>query len=264
MLTPIAENVWVRESEFLQSNTTVVGGPSGLLLIDPGITEAELEALADEVRELGPVLAAFSTHPDWDHALWHPALGDAPRFATAAGARVLGDFLATPDWREVIADFLPPEHLDEIPLETLAGLTALPEGATSLPWDGPALRLIEHRGHAEGHAAVLIEHAGVLVAGDMLSDTLIPFLDGGAADPVGDYLEGLRRIEEVADAVRTVIPGHGSIGTDVLARIALDRTYVEALRDGRDPSDDPRLAPGTPHADWLPDVHAAQLANLRG
>ncbi|MGX5681015.1 MBL fold metallo-hydrolase [Schumannella luteola] len=262
MLTPVAENVWVRESEFLQSNTTIVRGPSGVLLIDPGITESELAALAVEVLELGPVVAGFSTHPDWDHALWHPALGAAPRFATAVGARVLADFLATPDWREVIVDFLPPEHLDEIPLDSLAGLTALPEGATSLPWDGPTVRLIEHRGHAEGHAAALIEHAGVLVAGDMLADTLIPFLDGGSADPTGDYLEGLRRIEEVADAVRLVIPGHGSIGTDVRARIALDRAYVEALRDGRDPADDPRLAPGAPHGEWLPDVHRAQRASL--
>ncbi len=32
------------------------------------------------------VVAGFSTHPHWDHLLWHPRFGDAPRCATPAGA----------------------------------------------------------------------------------------------------------------------------------------------------------------------------------
>jgi glyoxylase-like metal-dependent hydrolase (beta-lactamase superfamily II) len=48
---------------------------------------------------------------------------------------------------------------------------------------GPQVRIIEHQAHAPGHAALLIEERGVLVAGDMLSDVLIPMLDlNGTAD----------------------------------------------------------------------------------
>jgi glyoxylase-like metal-dependent hydrolase (beta-lactamase superfamily II) len=43
-----------------------------------------------------------------------------------------------------------------------------------------------------GHAALLIEEHGVLVAGDMLSDILMPFLDLQAATPIEDYLDALR------------------------------------------------------------------------
>ena len=38
MLTEVAEGVLVHESEFIQSNSVVVQGSDGVLLIDPGIT----------------------------------------------------------------------------------------------------------------------------------------------------------------------------------------------------------------------------------
>jgi glyoxylase-like metal-dependent hydrolase (beta-lactamase superfamily II) len=46
----------------------------------------------------------------------------------------------------------------------------LPAGTARIPWDGPQIRIIEHQAHAPGHAALLMEERGVLVAGDMLSD----------------------------------------------------------------------------------------------
>ena len=50
-----------------------------------------------------------------------------------------------------------------------------------------------------------------LVAGDMLSDILIPMLDlSGSADPIEDYLAALQLLEGVAGDVDVVIPGHGS------------------------------------------------------
>jgi glyoxylase-like metal-dependent hydrolase (beta-lactamase superfamily II) len=57
----------------------VVQGRTGVLLIDPGITGDEVSCLANDLNELGqPVVTGFSTHPDWDHVLWHAELGEAP------------------------------------------------------------------------------------------------------------------------------------------------------------------------------------------
>jgi hypothetical protein len=98
----------------------------------------------------------------------------------------------------------------------------------------------------------------------MLSDILIPFPDLDAADPIGDYLVGLRLLEEVADGVDVVIPGHGSVGgaDQVHARIGQDRAYVLALRDGHDP-DDPRIGPSATFGnDWLPGVYEWQRQQL--
>ena len=114
-----------------------------------------------------------------------------------------------------------------------------------------------------GHAALLIEERGVLVAGDMLSDVLIPMLDlNDTADPIEDYLAALRLLEGAAGDVDVLVPGHGSIGgaDQVHARIDQDRAYVHALHDAHVPSD-PRVGPSATY-DWVPGVHARQLQRL--
>jgi glyoxylase-like metal-dependent hydrolase (beta-lactamase superfamily II) len=263
MLNQVTKGVFVHVSEFIQSNSVVVQGRTGVLLIDPGITQGEMADLANDLRRLGqPVVAGFSTHPDWDHVLWHTAFGDAPRYGTGLGATAMDELLSNADWRDRVAGVLPPEYADEIPMELLGRITGLPAGTLRIPWDGPTVRILEHRAHATGHAALVIDEHGVLIAGDMLSDILMPFLDLDAADPIDDYLGALRLFETVADRVKAVIPGHGSVGgpEEVRARIDRDRAYVEALRDGRVP-DDVRVGPSAP-LEWLPDVHEWQVQRL--
>lgn len=264
MLRQVADGVLVHESEFLQSNAVVVQGRAGVLLIDPGMLESEMVGLADDLRELGqPVVARFSTHPHWDHMLWHAQLGSVPRYGTARCAATVRQRLADPGVKARIAELIPPDIVEQVPLDLMGALTDLPAEATHIPWDGPHVRIIEHQAHAAGHAALVIEEGGVLVAGDMLSDVLIPTLDmSGSADPIEDYLDALRLLEGVTGDVDVVVPGHGSIGgaDQVYARIAQDRSYLYALRKG-DGLGDPRLDPSY-GKDFLPSVHDRQLQYL--
>jgi glyoxylase-like metal-dependent hydrolase (beta-lactamase superfamily II) len=264
MLSEIAEGVQLHVSDFLQSNAVVVQGASGVLLIDPGITGPELGALANDISEAGRrVEVGFATHPHWDHVLWHLELGEGPRYATARCAADIEAVLSDAGWRDRVAGVLPPGIADQIPMDLFGHITGLPAGAARIPWDGPGVRIVEHRAHAIGHAALLIEEPRVLVAGDMLSDILMPFLDLEAAEPIEDYLVALRLFDGIAGDVDVVVPGHGSIGgaDDLRERIARDRAYVETLRDGVDP-DDPRLDPSGPNGDWLPGVHEWQVQQL--
>jgi hypothetical protein len=65
------------------------------LLIDPRVLGYEMAALADDLHEVGqPVVAGFSTHPHWDHLLWHARLGAAPRYGTARCAATARDQLS--------------------------------------------------------------------------------------------------------------------------------------------------------------------------
>jgi glyoxylase-like metal-dependent hydrolase (beta-lactamase superfamily II) len=265
MLSQVVPGVFVDQSECIESNTVVVEGEAGVLLIDPGLTRDEMAALAHDLgeREM-PVVAAFSTHPDWDHVLWHHALGDAPRYGTARGAASIRDVVSNAGWEEQVAEALPPEIADEVPMELLGLITGLPATTTSVPWDGPEVRIIEHQAHAPGHAALFIEERRVLVAGDMLSDVLVPMLDLQAERPIDDYLAALQLLEDVADGVDAVIPGHGSVGDadELKARIDRDRAYIQALRDGGNP-DDPRIGPSAkPGWEWVSDVHAWQVQRL--
>ena len=268
MLTEVAEGVYVHEADFVQSNTVVVRGRDGVLLIDPGITRDELACLASDLDALGArVVAGFSTHPDWDHLLWDARFGAPPRYATARGAATAHDQLSKPGATDEIVAHLEGTGIeDDVPMELIGRVAGLPPEATEIPWDGPHVRILEHAAHAPGHAALWIEDRGVLVAGDLLSDVLIPMLDlDGTADPLGDYLAALALLEEAASDAAVVVPGHGAVGGPgaVEARIARDRAYVEALRDGREP-DDPRIGPDAREGwEWVADVHAGQMEALR-
>ena len=266
MLRQVAEGVLIHESEFCQSNAVVVHGRAGVLLIDPGVHGDEMACLANDLSELGQsVVAGFSTHPHWDHLLWHAGLGAAPRYGTARCADIARFLLSDAGWKARIAGWIPPDIAEQVPLDLLGLITGLPAETAQIPWDGPQVRIFEHQAHAPGHAALLIEERGVLVAGDMLSDVLIPMLDlNETADPIEDYLAALRLLEGVAGDVDVLVPGHGSIGgaDQVHARIDQDRAYVHALRDAHVLSD-PRVGPSAKDGwDWVAGVHARQLQQL--
>src|ERR671939_377672 len=193
MLNQVADGVWVRQSAWVWSNAITVRGEGGLIVIDPGIDGSELNQLADAVDELGiPVVAGFSTHPHWDHLLWHPRFGDVPRYATPAAAHVAGEA------RER-AQAMAAESASGIPLELIGLVTPLPTDGGPVPGE-----IIEHQAHAVGHAAILLADRGVLLAGDMLSDILIPMFDSRQDDQVGAYETALARLDEAAKHVDVV------------------------------------------------------------
>ena len=248
MLNEVADGVWVRQSAWVWSNSVVVRGEGGLTIVDPGIHGAELDDLADDVDRLGlPVVAGFCTHPHWDHLLWHPRFGDVPRYATAGCAR-----MAT-DARER-AQAMAAESATGVPLELVALLTPLPADGGPVPGE-----VLEHEAHAIGHAAVLLADRGVLLAGDMLSDVLIPLLDARRPGQVAAYEAALDRLGAVAEDVTVVVPGHGAVaeGPEVAARLAADLAYVDALRRGEEP-DDARL-----EQDWLAGPHRSNQEQAR-
>src|SRR4029077_6972437 len=132
----VADGGWVRQSEWVWSNAVVVRGPDGLVLVDPGIAGSDLDQLADDVDRLGiPVVAGFSTHPHWDHLLWHPRFGDVPRYAPPASA------WASLEARER-AQTMAAERASDIPLELIGLLAPLPTDGGAVPGE-----IVEHQAH---------------------------------------------------------------------------------------------------------------------
>jgi glyoxylase-like metal-dependent hydrolase (beta-lactamase superfamily II) len=250
-LTEIAPGVLVATSSFALTTTTIVigsAGSGGCLLIDPGVTVAELAGLAAELAARGVMPAvAWSTHPHWDHVLWGRELGDAPRYAAPAAVTI------TKTERDGILDEVrqsAPGH----DLSLIGRLWSL--DASVVPWDGPTAQLIVHEGHAPGHGAVFLPDSGVLITGDMCSDVEIPLLDPVAADPLGDYRTGMERLASVP-GVRQVVPGHGHVGDagEFRSRLTADSAYLDAVAGGK-PFGDPRLE-GC--ADWMRVTHEEQV-----
>ncbi len=248
MLNEVADGVWVRQSEWVWSNAVVVRGEAGLVLVDPGINGSDLTQLADDVDRIGiPVAAGFSTHPHWDHLLWHSRFGEVPRYATAANAALAAQA------RER-AQAMAAETAPDIPLELVALVTPLPADGGAVPGE-----IIEHQAHAIGHAAILLADRRVLLAGDMFSDVLIPLFDPRQTDQLSAYEAALDRLGEAARDIDVLVPGHGAVarGPEVAARITADHAYIDALRRGEEPVD-PRLA-----QDWLAVPHQSNLEQAR-
>ena len=247
-LTEVADGVWVRQSEWVWTNSIVVRGEDGLIVIDPGIHGSEMAALADDLDRLGiPVVAGFSTHPHTDHLLWHPRFGDVPRYATAAGA----DFAA--ETRDEQLAGPEEEGWTDVPLDLIALVAPLPADGGPVPGE-----IIEHRAHAVGHAAIVLDDRGVLLAGDMLSDVLIPLFDSRQEEQLDAYESALDRLGEAVGQVEVMVPGHGAVaaGPEVRARLEADSAYVDALRRGDEPTD-ARL-----DVDWMSGPHQSNLDQI--
>ena len=247
----IAPGVFVATAEKYTTTTTVVAGADGgCLLVDPAVTVADLAALAAWLSERGlhPV-AGWSTHPHWDHLLWSAALGEVPRYATPraveVAARELSGLVSG-------AGESAPGH----DLRLFARVEPLLD--REIDWAGPRAVVYPHDAHAPGHGAVLLPDAGVLIAGDMLSDLEIPLLDLESADPFDDYRQGLEILAAVPGVDR-VVPGHGHVGDrdEFRRRVDADRDYLDATEAGADVAD-PRLA-----QEWLRAEHARHRERRR-
>src|SRR4051812_24975307 len=228
MLNEVADGIWVRQSEWVWSNTTVVRGDDGLILVDPGIHGSELDELADDLDRLGiPVVAGFSTHLHWDHLLWHARFGDVPRYAMPASAAAAPAVLER-------GQQMAAESASGVPLELIGLVTPLPADGGPVPGE-----IVEHDAHALGHAAVLLADRGVLIAGDLLPEVLIPMLDPPRPGQGGAYGTALARLDGAASLVAALAPGNGAVarGPEVAARLAADRAYIGALRRGEEPVD---------------------------
>ncbi|QHT56045.1 MBL fold metallo-hydrolase [Cellulomonas sp. H30R-01] len=245
-----------------------MGDDGTTLVVDPGVTAAEVAGLGAAVARRGwrPV-AVWSTHAHWDHVLDGHGVRGLPRWR--AGGPAADDDAG---WARSRSD----ERDDDVALAAV--LAAHPQdapadvvpvrpepyphaaGTDRLDWRGPEVAVVAHAAHAPDHGALVVVRTGVLLCGDMLSDREVPLLDDTAADPVGDYRAGLDALAGAVERfdVSVVVPGHGSPGDrdELDRRLDADRAYLDALADGR--SDDPRLADP-----WVADAHAVQLAALR-
>jgi glyoxylase-like metal-dependent hydrolase (beta-lactamase superfamily II) len=94
----------------------------------------------------------------------------------------------------------------------LAAPTRLVDEGDVVEAGGRRWRVLALPGHADGHIALHDEAGGRLIGGDVLLDEITPNVGrwpDTAADPLGRYLDTLRRV--AALGLATVYPGHGPV-----------------------------------------------------
>jgi glyoxylase-like metal-dependent hydrolase (beta-lactamase superfamily II) len=248
-LQEVTPGLLVATSRTYALNTVVVlGQDNGVLLVDPGWPQDELDGLVDELaaRHLTPV-AGFATHAHHDHVLWHPAFGDVPRWASPDTVRIAGAHRA-----EILEELGSGYRADVVAL--VGKVAALP--GLDVPWPGPETDVVLHDAHIEGHSALWFGELGILIAGDMLSDIELPLPDD-SPNALAAYRAGVEALAPYASIAKFVIPGHGSITSDGGARVVADLRYLDELAAGVESTDARLTAPE------MTEVHAANLLLAR-
>ena len=174
--------------------------------VDSGSSPEVGRALVDEIQKTAGKKPRYLvvTHAHKDHA------GGAAAFA-AAGAQIIGSEKAVPGILAV---------LEAATREAPAGAKAPSQPSPTVMtvaersfFLGSPLRRVEiyylGPGHTQGDLVVVLPTDGVLFAGDLAGNGVLPFLRSADVDPKG-WERILQRL--AALKIETMIPGHGAIG----------------------------------------------------
>jgi glyoxylase-like metal-dependent hydrolase (beta-lactamase superfamily II) len=209
----VGDRVWVRRYEALDQTIGVIGGVSGLVVIDTRASHRLADELRAELSQLpGTIVGVVNTHGHWDHvfgnsrfrgsAIWGHARCAAMilKHGEEQRSRLLEQYSAetAEQFREVELD--PPTEL----FEDRAALD-LGDRQVELRYLG--------LGHTDNDIVVHVPDAPVLFAGDLLENAPSPGF--GDSYPVA-WAETGRALLTLADGA--VVPGHGD---------PFDRTFAE-------------------------------------
>ncbi|TMQ51571.1 MAG: MBL fold metallo-hydrolase [Candidatus Eisenbacteria bacterium] len=230
--TDLGGGIRVRQSVAYAMNSVLLLHPEHAIVVDPGVLPSELDDLKHAVDEIHPAqVTLFLTHAHWDHVLgrpWWPkarivahdrfgaevrrgrerTLSEAARVAAAHGE----------EWSAGFEPF--------VPHEPMSGMRFAKLGPWRVVWR-------DAFGHCDSQLNLHLPESRTLIAGDMLSDIEIPWLNR----PPAAYRATLDALVPLAanGAIETLIPGHGAIARGAEAvrkRIGRDLEYLDALESG--------------------------------
>jgi glyoxylase-like metal-dependent hydrolase (beta-lactamase superfamily II) len=219
-----------------RTTSTVVSSAGRCLLVDPGYFPREIAELERLLQLRGSLKALAFTHGHWEHIMGGPHFPGASVWASDV---LVGDI---EDLGQMSRDCLEqarrfddqwwvdrPEPADWP--ESLAGLS---DGQRRRLGDVTVQALLVP-GHSPDSMALLVEEAGLLIAGDYLSPCDIPVVDDFDA-----YYAALHRFAGLLDkGVSQVIPGHGwkMEAQEAQAVVRDDLSYLYQLMFFRDSGD---------------------------
>ncbi|MCK7614260.1 MBL fold metallo-hydrolase [Roseibium sediminicola] len=212
------------------SNTGVVIGERGVLIIDGQATPALAEKVLSRVRALTdkPVKSVVLTHFHADNTLGASAFEPGEVIASDLTRRMVEtrgaeDILVSRERDPRLFSDLPSGSTVAMPTMTIASSMTIDLG-------GLEVRLMHlGRGHTMGDLVVWVPSSGVIFAGDLVQKSAIPYC--GDAH-LADWPRALDRI--TAFRPTALVPGRGRVanGTQAVATaIETTRDYVTTLRD---------------------------------
>jgi glyoxylase-like metal-dependent hydrolase (beta-lactamase superfamily II) len=144
-----------------------------------------------------------------------------PRYARAEDlVQDVAHWLAVNGVPDEEAEYLKTASMGARELVTLVEPDTLLEGSERFTFDSGELLVVWTPGHSPGHCCFYWPERRLLFSGDHLLPKISPNIGlhpQSSADPLGDYLQSLRRVAGLE--VETVLPAHGEPFTDLAGRI---------------------------------------------
>lgn len=262
-LQQLTPNLWLNSSELFTYHSGIFVSEHRAVVIDPGLKQNEIDALARFVRQQNwQVDAVILTHGDWDHILGASAFPNARVVAqreyvvkTKRSAEYIQRVIEkTPDLG-ITVPFTPP-RADE----TFAERMTLQVGALTL-------ELFHTPGHAPDHLFIQERANGILWSADMLSNEEIPYV----IDHLGTIAKTLNAVS--LEDVRWLVACHGEPTndlTEIRARLENDRAYIAELQtrvarsvsDGKSLDETQELCADISYRQSVPDNRGAHHRNV--
>ena len=197
----VGDRVWVRRYEALDQTIGVIGGASGLVVIDTRATHCAADELRDDVKRLpGTVAAVVNTHGHWDHAFGNARFLPGPIWGHVRCATMIVE--RGEEMRARLMRDYPDEPFDAVELTPPTEL--FEDSATLDLGDRQVEMRYLGRGHTDNDVVVTVPDASVLFAGDLLENAPAPGF--GDSYPIA-WVDTGRVLLDLVDGI--VVPGHG-------------------------------------------------------
>ncbi len=202
----VLKNVYtIVDNEGVDSNTTFIITKEGVIVIDTRSTPAEAKKILAEIRQRTdlPIVYTINTHYHGGHTFGNQVFKNSKTIIAHKNVR---DTLieSGQDHLSFLKTFKTP-GIDEVEV-TLPNV--IYEKRLKI-WLGEyRLELLYNgKGHTDGDTIIYIDHLRTVIAGDLISNEVIPYMGDAYLD---EWIETLNLLEQLKN--ETVIPGHGSIG----------------------------------------------------
>jgi cyclase len=207
--TEVVPGIYMLEGDggFAGGNITLVVGDERVVLIDDGL-EPMAPLLIDAAGEIAGRSIDFviNTHVHLDHLGGNATLTDT-------GATILAHNNVHSRMLAEIEEYGGP---DMLPLVTFSdSVTFHLNGQEAFVFH------VEHA-HTDGDAVIHFRDVNVIHAGDIMFNSLFPFVDLDNGGSYAGYMAGQRKILALADDDTIIIPGHGPLARKADLQVAID------------------------------------------
>ncbi len=217
------------ESSLFRTTTSLIIGKDYFVLVDPNWLPNEIAFIEQYIQDRCPGKSPYLlfTHSDYDHII---GFGKFRHCRTIASSRFTEN-LASPSILQQIRTFDDEYYIHRsYPVEYPRIDLAIAGEGIGLEIAGDAWIFYQARGHNSDGLLTYQPSAGILIAGDYLSNIEFPYID----DSIGKYRQTLDKLEWIITShdIRILITGHGDYAEsreEMLQRIDDSRAYLDKL-----------------------------------